>query len=165
MIIDKASNLAHVCEKSSCSVLLVLLILGALQVSAVQADVAEIEPNNDSAMAQELDGSFNLEPNADVGDKTSNTSTSVEHVTVTGTGAGPTSPDIYKFSVTQAGKGVFEIDYGDIAFNPDRFGIATQLDGTIWIKDEKNFYFLDANMRPHFGFERIIHLRSTMFWL
>lgn len=116
------------------------------------ADFAEIEPNDDSSGAQTLDGRFSLDSNPDVGDKTGNTSTSVPHATVLGTGSGPESADIYKFTVTEAGTATFDIDYGDISFRPDRFGIATQLDGTVWLKDEKDFYFLDEQDRPQWGF-------------
>lgn len=74
--------------------------------------VAEIEPNNSIGTAQSLEGinwSLNFDPR--IGDGFVNTSTTIPHMTVTGTGDG--SFDYYSFFVPQAGSSaIFDIDDG-----------------------------------------------------
>jgi hypothetical protein len=93
-----------------------LTLLGAMVAGMLYAGVAlaapvnEVEPNNSSAAAQNIDGSFTLDQDPDIGDVTINTSTTIPHATVEGTG--DDSVDYYSFTVTQAGaRGIFDIDY------------------------------------------------------
>jgi hypothetical protein len=77
--------------------------------SSSNGQVTEQEPNNSLAAAQNLDGLFGLDTDANIGDSTGNTSTSIPHVTVRGQGTG--NFDFYSFSVNTAGtRGIFDID-------------------------------------------------------
>lgn len=89
---------------------------------SIWSDVNEIELNDDVAGAQDLNGNFELESNNDIGDKTTNASTTIPHQTILGSGTGPGNKDAFKFTVNEAGKGIFDIDYDDVSFRPDRFG-------------------------------------------
>lgn len=78
---------------------------------APAAVIMETEPNDTLATAQNLDGHFTLDFSADIGDKTSNTSEMIPHVTVQGTG--DNTFDFYSFTVEAANAlGIFDIDYG-----------------------------------------------------
>ncbi len=74
--------------------------------------VDEVEPNNTVAGAQDLDPagwSLNFDPN--IGDTTSNTSTTIPHLTILGTG--DNTFDHYALTVANAGDlGIFDIDFG-----------------------------------------------------
>ncbi len=74
-------------------------------------EIIDSEPNNSIAQAQSLDGFFNLSYSPDIGDATQNTSQSIPHVTVIGSGDG--SYDYYRFTVRGApAKAIFDIDRG-----------------------------------------------------
>jgi Bacterial pre-peptidase C-terminal domain len=91
--------------------LLAAMVAGVLYAGvALAAPVNEGEPNNSRAQAQSIDGAFTLDQDPDIGDVTTNTSTTIPHTTVEGTG--DDSVDYYSFTVTQAGaRGIFDIDY------------------------------------------------------
>ena len=74
--------------------------------------VAEIESNNSLGAAQNIDGSFSLDFSPDIGNITgANTSTTIPHVTINGTGNG--TFDYYRFTVTTPESlAIFDIDYG-----------------------------------------------------
>jgi hypothetical protein len=91
--------------------LLAAMVAGMLYAGvALAAPVSEDEPNNPISEAQNIDGAFTLDQDPDIGDTTTNTSTTIPHATVEGTG--DESVDYYSFEVTQAGaRGIFDIDY------------------------------------------------------
>ena len=64
-----------------------------------QANIFDIEANDSTAQAQDLDGNFTLTFSADIGDETTNTSTTAPHVTVFG--SGNNSVDYFRFTVDQ----------------------------------------------------------------
>lgn len=126
----------------------------ALVVSGLaSAQTPEVEPNDTPDTAQNIDNQFNQNANPDIGDTSSNTATTIPHQTLLGSGTGPGNKDVYQFQVNKAGTGIFDIDYGQLPFEPERLGIAEQLDGTIWIKNKLDFFFLDENKRPQWGFK------------
>ena len=71
---------------------------------ALAAAVDEGEPNDSIDQAQNIDGSFSLDSDPNIGDMFSNTSEIVPHATVNGTGND--TVDYYSFEVSQAGDGV-----------------------------------------------------------
>jgi hypothetical protein len=83
----------------------------ALHSSAATASViSEIEANNTAATAQNVDGNFDFAFSADIGDITGfNTSTSLSHVSILGTGDG--SHDWYSFE-SLGGMTILDIDNG-----------------------------------------------------
>ncbi|MDQ3330741.1 MAG: hypothetical protein M3552_08810 [Planctomycetota bacterium] len=74
--------------------------------------VLESEPNNTLATAQNINGNFTLDFSSNIGDVAgNNTSTTIPHVTISGTGDG--TYDYYSFFVAVAGSiGIFDIDFG-----------------------------------------------------
>ena len=73
--------------------------------------IAEIEPNNTLATAQNINGFFSLDFSPDIGNQAgTNTSTTMPHVTILGTGNG--TFDYYSFTVTTGGLAIFDIDFG-----------------------------------------------------
>jgi hypothetical protein len=73
--------------------------------------IAEIEPNNSIAGAQNVDAFFTLDFDVNIGDASTNTSMAIPHVTISGTGDG--TFDYYSFSVANDGdQGIFDIDFG-----------------------------------------------------
>ncbi len=84
-------------------------------VSTTDIPVVEVEPNDSIPGAQNVDGAgWNLVSNPDIGDRTTNTSTSIPHISILGTGND--TFDYYSFTVANAGdKAIFDIDYGYLA--------------------------------------------------
>jgi Ca2+-binding RTX toxin-like protein len=74
--------------------------------------VPEIEGNDTLATASNLDNvGFSLDFDVNIGDAAQNTSPSIPHISVLGTGDG--THDFYSFTVTNAGdRGIFDIDNG-----------------------------------------------------
>ncbi|MDA0590143.1 MAG: leishmanolysin-related zinc metalloendopeptidase [Planctomycetota bacterium] len=74
--------------------------------------VPEIEGNDTLATASNLDNAgFSLDFDVNIGDSTQNTSSSIPHISILGTGNG--THDFYSFTVTNAGdRGIFDIDNG-----------------------------------------------------
>ncbi len=71
--------------------------------------VVEDEPNNDLLSAQSLDGTFNFQYSEDIGDAENNTSETIPHVTIQG--SGDESYDYFKFTVSAVpAKAIFDID-------------------------------------------------------
>ena len=71
--------------------------------------IDEVEPNNVISDAQNLDGLFSTNVNPNIGDRNSNTSESIPHVSVNGTG--DNSYDVYSFTVVENGtRAIFDID-------------------------------------------------------
>ncbi len=86
----------------------------------VDSSVAEQEPKNSIATAQDLDNSkWSLAADTDVGP----TAESIPHVTIQGSGDG--TFDYYKFTIDQAGdRGIFDIDFasgGEGSFDTEIF--------------------------------------------
>ena len=93
--------------------------------------VADAEPNDTLATAQSLDGEWALNYDANVGDATNtNTSTSIPHIRVSGTGNG--TMDYFSFTVgTVPSKGIFDIDFGTTGGYLDSYLTLYRADGTI----------------------------------
>jgi hypothetical protein len=73
--------------------------------------ISETEPNDSFATAQNIDPYFSLGYNSDIGDYTTNTSTSIPWVSILGTGNG--TYDYFSFTVPSGGGlDIFDIDYG-----------------------------------------------------
>ncbi|HID23621.1 MAG TPA: hypothetical protein EYP14_14660, partial [Planctomycetaceae bacterium] len=90
----------------------------------------EREPNDSIATAQNLDGeNWSLDSDPNVGDTLTNTSTTIPHITVSGTGDG--TFDYFSFTVANAGdRGIFEIDFG-----ADLLGGAGSIDTELFLFD------------------------------
>ncbi len=74
--------------------------------------VDDREPNDTFATAQDLDPSdWHLSFDPNIGDKNANTSTTIPHVTIAGTG--DDTVDLFSFTVADAGdRGIFDVDFG-----------------------------------------------------
>ena len=90
------------------------LSLGAMLLFASVASAGpftEIEANDTTASANNVDGYFSLDFSSDIGDMFGNTSTTIPHVSISGTGNN--TVDWYSFTVTTAGsRAIFDVDYG-----------------------------------------------------
>jgi hypothetical protein len=96
-------------------------LLVSYPLAAQAALVLEIEGNDTLATAQNINGNFTLDFSPNIGDFTSNTSTTIPHVTVRGTGNG--TFDVYSFS-TGGGLAIFDIDvFGTPIGNPSVGGL------------------------------------------
>jgi len=81
----------------------------SLSLTEVEPIIMEQEPNNSLAQAQNIDASFNRLYSPDIGDRTTNTSTIIPHVSIAGTG--DNSYDYYQFTVsTVPALAIFDID-------------------------------------------------------
>lgn len=80
--------------------------------SAQALVISDQEPNNSLTTAQSIDAFFSLDHSEDIGNEAGdNTSTTIPHVTIEGTGDG--TNDYFVFTVANAGvTGIFDIDYG-----------------------------------------------------
>jgi hypothetical protein len=80
--------------------------------AALAAPVSDVEPNDSIATAQNVDASFSLDADPNISNDptgTENTSTTVPHATIDGTGDG--TYDYYSFTVPEGGGiGSFDID-------------------------------------------------------
>jgi hypothetical protein len=79
--------------------------------------IDEAEPNDSSATAQDIDNAANwsLDFDRNIGDRTTNTSTTIPHVSIQETGDGTSTVDFFSFTVVNANDtGIFDIDYGYI---------------------------------------------------
>jgi Ca2+-binding RTX toxin-like protein len=90
-------------------IIVVLAAMAAMVVvyagAAWAASVSEVEPNDSRDQAQNIDGSsFSLDFDSNIGNAAINTSESVPHATINGTGND--TRDYYSFTVSQAGDGV-----------------------------------------------------------
>ena len=73
------------------------------------AEVVDAEPNDTIEQSQSIDGFFNLAYSPEIGDSSSNTSQTIPHATIMGTG--DDSYDYYAFTVRGApAKAIFDID-------------------------------------------------------
>ncbi|MDA1053261.1 MAG: Ig-like domain-containing protein [Planctomycetota bacterium] len=80
--------------------------------------VTEIEPNNDLSSTQDIDAEdWTLQSNPDIGDATTDTSTSIPHVSIFGTG--DSTFDYYSFTAAAGSRGIFDIDAA--SFNSEIF--------------------------------------------
>ena len=107
--------------------------------------VTETEPNSTLLAAQSIDGQWSLNADPNIGDANNNdTSTSIPHVTVTGTGDG--TVDYFSFTVgADNARAIFDIDFGDAGAVPldsvitlyDSFGLllATNDDSLLAVLD------------------------------
>ena len=83
----------------------------------VGGPMTEVEANNSLLTAQNIDQAFNLTSDPNIGDQTQNTSKTIPHATITGSGDG--TFDYYSFTVTAPGtKAIFDID------NANNLGVA-----------------------------------------
>lgn len=118
-----------------------LLIAVALSSPAKAAVIAESEPNDTLATAQNVNGFFTLDFDANIGDRTGNTSTWMPHVTIMGTGND--TVDYFGFTITTPSLVILDVDCGAgcgplgqdlaialwsgdgtlLAYNDDDFGI------------------------------------------
>lgn len=97
-----------------------LKLLLALSLSAAVAQAApivKVAGNTSMATAQNLDGAFDLSFSSDIGDYTSNTSTTIAHATVTGANGGLASGNVgatdwYSFTAGANKTVILDIDYG-----------------------------------------------------
>ena len=96
------------------TILLFTVMAAALLIGsgvALAAAVSDVEPNDSIAGAQNIDGSFSLDFDPNIGSAYTNTSESLPHATVNGTGND--TWDYYSFTVSQAGDGVIlDVDEG-----------------------------------------------------
>ena len=91
--------------------------------------VTDLGGNNSMATAQNIDGSFTLDFSADIGNAAGvNTSTSIPHVTIQGTGDG--TFDYYSFTVAGTSLAILDIDYG---LTPGAGSMDTML--AVWAAD------------------------------
>ena len=73
------------------------------------AELTDVEPNNDIENAQNIDQHFNLSYSANIGDDSVNTSETIPHVTIMG--SGDDSYDFFEFTVLSApALAIFDID-------------------------------------------------------
>ena len=93
------------------TVLLTAAIFAALSTAALASPIASIEPNDTAASAQNIDAFFSLDFSPDIGDTTSNTSTTIPHVTVRAPREDEPTYDYYSFFATAGSLGIFDIDY------------------------------------------------------
>jgi len=84
--------------------------------SAFALSIVEVEPNDSVFSAQNINAFFSLDFSPDIGDSSgNNTSTTIPHVSISGSGNNPGSGtrDFFMFNVSTAGSiGIFDIDYG-----------------------------------------------------
>jgi Ca2+-binding RTX toxin-like protein len=89
-------------------IIVVLAAMAAMVVvyagAALATSVDEGEPNDSLAQAQNIDNSFSLDFDPNIGNKVTNTSEILPHATVNGTGND--TVDYYSFRVSHAGDGV-----------------------------------------------------------
>ena len=96
------------------AVLVLAFLAGTLPSTACASVIGEVEPNNALATAQNVDGHFSLDASPNIGDgatsPSNDTSTTIPHVTITGSGNG--SFDYYKFTFPGPGStfGTIHID-------------------------------------------------------
>ena len=79
-------------------------------------NIRDIEPNNTPSQAQSLNGRFNLTFSPNIGDATTNTSVTIPHVTIYGTGNN--TVDYYSFTVDRVPATVIiDIDFSSLLQN------------------------------------------------
>jgi len=106
---------------------------GSTSSSVVSLAVPELEPNNTAITALNIDNlGFSLDFDANIGDTSTNTSLTLPHISIQGTGDG--TYDFYSFTVTNAGdRGIFDIDFGD--------GLSAGFDSEIFLFDPSGNVF------------------------
>jgi serralysin len=77
---------------------------------AFASAIAEVEPNDTLVTAQNIDPFFSLDFDADIGDTTTNTSTTIPHVTIR-TASNTNSYDYFSFTAVAGSRGIFDTDY------------------------------------------------------
>ncbi len=101
---------------TSTSSLKLLLALSLSAAVAQAAPIFKIAGNTSMATAQNLDGAFDLSFSSDIGDYTTNTSTTIAHATVTGANGLATgnagASDWYSFTAGANKTVILDIDYG-----------------------------------------------------
>jgi hypothetical protein len=110
---SRQASFLSICVRLGLTLALLAAALGVLPVPVAYAgDLAEVEPNDSLATAQNIDGGpWDLNFDPDIGDASTNTSTTIPHVSILGTGNN--TWDWYEFTVADAGdRGIFDIDYG-----------------------------------------------------
>ncbi len=91
---------------------MVMVVVLAVAGPASGEIVVDTEPNDSVAGAQNIDAYFSLDYSADIGNTLVNTSETIPHVTVVGTGNGTEDLDFFSFTVPAGARGIFDIDYG-----------------------------------------------------
>ena len=116
-------------------IIVVLAAMAAMVVvyagAAWAASVSEVEPNDSIAGAQNIDGSFSLDSDPNIGDTVVNTSTIIPHATIHGTGND--TVDWYSFTVSQAGDGVILDE--DSAIDCNNYEGCNGFDPTVYLYD------------------------------
>ncbi len=97
--------------------------------------VTELEPNNGIDEAQPIDGEFLLEFNPNIHDTGQNTSETIPHTTIEGTGDG--TFDVYSFFVTAGARAIFDIDATD---NLDSYLRLYDAGGTVLDQNDDTFF-------------------------
>ncbi len=96
--------------------------------------LSEVESNDSIAGAQDLEaGDWNLAFDPNIGDSSTNTSTSIPHITVVGSGDG--TFDYYSFNATAGSRGIFDID----STNFDTELFLYDSSGTLLASNDDNF--------------------------
>ena len=98
------------------SVAAILMITAFSPLAAHGGPVAEVEPNDSLASAQNIDAAFTLDFNPIIQDGMgTNTSTLIPHASIIGGGDPALTPDYFSFTVNDAGlSGVFDVDSGSV---------------------------------------------------
>lgn len=85
------------------------ILLASLSLAAQATVISEVESNDTLATAQNIDPHFSLDFSPNIGDTSTNTSLTIPHVTIQGTGNN--TFDTYAFATT-GGRAIFDIDFG-----------------------------------------------------
>lgn len=96
------------------SLLFTFIILSFTLPSLEASVITEVESNDTFATAQNINPYFSLDFSPNIGDKTTNTSTIIPHVTIEGSGDG--TYDVYSF-FTSGGLAIFDIDVFGLNFS------------------------------------------------
>jgi hypothetical protein len=128
------------------------LALGLWAPQLVSAtSIAEIEPNDTGATAQNVNGSFSLDFDANINDENNlNTSTTTPHVSIRATGDG--TYDFYRFT-SNGGTIILDIDLtpsGNVGSDNDTEMAIWDAAGNLLLQNDDSFF--DAGSLPGIGF-------------
>jgi Ca2+-binding RTX toxin-like protein len=118
------------------TILLFTLMAAALLVGggvALASSISEVEPNDKLVSPQNIDGSFSLDSDPNIGNLYINTSEIVPHATVNGTGNN--TLDVYSFTVSQAGDGVIIDVDGALVCDVPNVGFCVGFDSRVDLVD------------------------------
>jgi hypothetical protein len=147
------------------SSMLLAVLFAALAVAPVAEAglVTDLGSNGTLATAQSIDGSFTLDFSADIGNAAGlNTSTSMPHVTIQGTGDG--TFDYYSFTVAGTSLAIFDIDYGKTPGQPgsmDTMIAVWAADGTLVAYDDDEWNLGAGAGGSVHGYDSFLQLELT----